>query len=80
MHATQVDMYDTVLDAMPVDPDGILAFKLPRKFRQRLSKLAARNSAGKLSGDEHLELQQFLALESTMRALKSKALKKQRHE
>jgi hypothetical protein len=68
------EMYDSVLEAMPIDPDGILAFRLPRQLQQRLSKLAARNNAGRLSSDEQLELQKFIALETTVRALKSKAL------
>ena len=68
------EVYDEVLEAMPIDPDGILAFKLPRKLQHRVSKLAARNNAGKLNADEQLELQKCLALEATMRALKAKAL------
>ena len=68
------EMYDEVLEAMPIDPDGILAFKLPRKLQQRVSKLAARNNAGTLTDDEKLDLQKFLVLEATMRALKAKAL------
>jgi hypothetical protein len=39
-----------------------------------LSKLAARNSKGRLTAKEQLELQKFIALETTMRALKAKAL------
>ena len=70
----QADIYDDVLEAMPIDPDGILAFKLPRKVQQRISKLVAKNGSGTISAAEHLELQKFLALETTMRALKSKAL------
>jgi hypothetical protein len=68
------DLYDQVLEAMPIDPDGILAFKLPRKLQQRLSSLAAKNDSGTITATEQLELQKFLALETTMRALKSKAL------
>lgn len=74
MPTLDIEIYDEVLEAMPIDPDGILAFKLPRKLQQRVSKLVVRNNAGKLTVDEHLELQKFLALEATMRALKSKAL------
>jgi hypothetical protein len=68
------ELYDQVLEAMPIDPDGILAFRLPRKLQQRVSSLAARNNAGKLTEEENLDLQRFLALEATMRALKAKAL------
>jgi hypothetical protein len=68
------ELYDEVLEAMPIDPDGILAFKLPRKLQQRVSKLLVRNNAGKLTDDEKLDLQKFLALEATVRALKAKAL------
>src|SRR5437762_154862 len=74
MPATAPEIYDDVLESMPIDPEGILAFKLPRKLQQRLSKLAARNNSGKLTPDEHFELQKFLALEATVRALKAKAL------
>ena len=74
MPVLQLDSYDEVLEALPLDPAGILAFRLPRKLQQRVSRLAARNSAGKLTGDEHLELQKCLALEATVRALKAKAL------
>jgi hypothetical protein len=68
------ELYDGVLEAMPIDPDGIIAFKLPQRLQQRLSKLAARNSKGRLTAEEQLELQKFIALETTMRALKAKAL------
>ena len=68
------ELYDSVLDAMPIDPEGILAFRLPSQLQKRLSKLTARNSSGKLTADEQLELQKFIALEATMRALKAKAL------
>jgi len=74
MPTQQLDTYDDVLDALPIDPDGILAFRLPRKLQKRVSKLASRNNAGKLDDDEQLELQKFLALEATVRALKAKAL------
>ncbi len=74
MPTRQSEMYDEVLEAMPIDPDGIQAFKLPRKLQQRVSKLAARNNAGKLTEDEKQDLQKFLALEARMRALKAKAL------
>jgi hypothetical protein len=74
MSVRQSEIYDTVLEAMPIDPDGILAFRLPRKFQQRVSRLAARNNAGKLTADEQQELQKILALEATLRALKAKAL------
>jgi hypothetical protein len=74
MSVRQSEIYDTVLEAMPIDPEGILAFRLPRKLQQRVSKLAARNNAGTLTADEQLELQKILALEATMRALKAKAL------
>lgn len=74
MPIRESEMYDDVLEAMPIDPDGILAFRLPRKMQHRLSKLAARNNAGRLTADEQTELQKFLALEATMRALKAKAL------
>ena len=67
-------MYDDVLEAMPIDPDGILAFRLPPKLQQRASRLAIRNNAGTLTAEEQLELQKFLALEATVRALKAKAL------
>ncbi len=72
--ATQTDMYDEVLEAMPIDPQGILAFRLPRELQRRVSSLTARNNAGKLTAGEESELQKFLALEATMRALKAKAL------
>ncbi len=74
MSPQQADLYDAVLEAMPIDPDGILAFRLPRKLQQRLSRLASRNNGGRLTEAEQLELQKFLALEATMRALKAKAL------
>jgi len=74
MPVRQIELYDAALEKMPIDPDGILAFKLPRRLQQRVSKLAARNNSGKLSDEEQLELQKFLALEATMRALKAKAL------
>ena len=74
MPTHQSEIYDDVLESMPIDPDGILSFRLPRKMQDRVSKLAARNSAGKLTADEQFELQKFLALEATVRALKAKAL------
>ena len=74
MPTRSTELYDDVLEAMPIDPDGILAFRLPPKLQQRVSRLAARNNAGKLTADEQLELQKFLALEATVRALKAKAL------
>lgn len=67
-------VYDQVLDQLPIDPEGILAFKLPKRFQNRVSKLIERNSAGKLSDDERFELERFMALESAMRVLKAKAL------
>jgi hypothetical protein len=71
---TKPDIYDEVLEALPIDSDGILAFKLPRKLQCRLSTLAARNRLGTITATEQLQLQKFLALEATTRALKSKAL------
>jgi len=68
------ELYDGVLEAMPIDPDGIIAFKLPQRLQQRLSKLLARNTKGRLSAEEQLQLQKFIALETTVRALKAKAL------
>jgi hypothetical protein len=73
------ELYDNVLEAMPIDPDGILAFRLPSRLQKRLSKLTAQNSSGKLTVDEQLELQKFVALEATMRALKAKALRFRNH-
>jgi hypothetical protein len=73
-------MYDDVLADLPIDPDGILRFRLPRQLQQRVTRLASRNNAGKLTPDEHLELQKFLALEATVRALKAKALSAKRKE
>jgi hypothetical protein len=72
--ATQTEMYDQVLEALPIDPEGILAFRLPAVLQRQLSSLTARNSAGGLTADEEAQLQKFLALEATVRALKSKAL------
>lgn len=74
MHAPMMELYDQVLEKLPIDPDGILAFKAPRKLQQRVSKLLARNNAGKLSRDEDLELHRLLVLETTVRVLKAKAL------
>jgi len=68
------EMYDDVLEAMPIDPDGILAFRPPSRLQKQLSRLAARNKSGKLTADEQLELHKFVALEATMRALKGNAL------
>ena len=73
MPTLDIEIYDEVLEAMPIDPDGILAFKLPRKLQQRFQTRCPQQR-GKLTVDDHLELQKFLALEATMRALKSKAL------
>jgi hypothetical protein len=69
----ETDLYDEALGAMPIDLDGILAFRLPRPLQRRLAKLAERNGAGMLTDDERLELQKFIALETTVRALKAKA-------
>jgi hypothetical protein len=74
MSISEVEIYDEVLEAMPIDPDGILAFRMPRKIQQRVSKLVSGNREGKLNDAEYLELQKFLALEATMRGLKAKAL------
>jgi hypothetical protein len=68
------ELYDEALEAMPIDPDGILTFRLPSRLQKKLSSLTHRHRSGKLTGDEQLEMQQFIALEATMRALKSKAL------
>jgi hypothetical protein len=69
-----LDIYDSVLEAMPIDPQGILAFKLPGRFQRQLSKLARKNSIARLTDEEQLQMQTFIALETTLRALKAKAL------
>lgn len=68
------EMYDDVLEELPIDPDGILKFKLPKKLHQRVAALVAKDNTEKLTNGEHLELQKFLVLEATVRALKAKAL------
>ena len=76
MRVQHAASYDELIENLPIDPDEIIAFKLPAKLQQRVAKLFQRNGAGKLSYDEELELQRFLAMEATMRALKAKALSK----
>ena len=68
------DLYDAVLDVMPTDPGGILAFRLPRPLQRRLSGLAARNGEGRLTDAEQRELGRLIALETTVRTMKAKAL------
>lgn len=74
MSARNANFVDQLIEKLPIDPVGIIAFKLPVAVQRRATKLAERNNAGKLSFDESLELQKFMAVESIMRTLKAKAL------
>ena len=74
MPAPNANFVDQLIEKLPIDPDGIIAFKLPPPMQRRATHLAERNNAGQLSFDETLELQKFMAVESIMRTLKAKAL------
>jgi hypothetical protein len=74
MSDTHANFVDRILEKLPLDPGGIIAFKVSPSMQRRATKLAERNNAGGLSFDESLELQKFMAVESVMRVLKAKAL------
>jgi len=57
----------------PDEARALLRWKFPDSDRQRVDELSEKARAGKLSADEQRELEEYLAIESALISLKSKA-------
>lgn len=71
-------IWDRVIgaDDHPLSPDearALLRWKFPDSDRQRVNKLSEKARVGKLSAAEQRELEEYLAIESALISLKSKA-------
>ena len=72
------NIWDRVIgaDEHALSPDearALLRWKFPDSDRQRVDQLSEQARAGKLSASEQRELDEYLAIESALISLKSKA-------
>ncbi len=67
--------YDEIVDlfARGTSSAEILAFRPSRQARERVRYLLERNSAGKLTEDEAMELERFGEIEHLMQLVKARA-------
>lgn len=57
----------------PDEARAVLRWKFPASDRQRVDELSAKSRAGELTAAEERELDEYLAIESALISLKSKA-------
>ena len=67
-------VFDTITDFLASDPspEAIIAYRLPQALEDRAHALLERNSEGKLSFDEELEMYDFMRADDMMSLLKTK--------
>ena len=72
-----VRAYDEIIDfiAGGTTPHAVAHFRPSEAVRQRVAELIAGEKAGRLSSEETLELDRYLALEHLMRLAKARALR-----
>jgi hypothetical protein len=78
MAIERVDVWDEIdefLISAPT-PEQIVAFRPSEIVQERVRFLLERNREGRLTADEHTELEEHSAVENFMRRLKLKALTK----
>ena len=67
--------YEEIVDlfASGTSPEQILAFRPSPKAQERVRELLIKNSAGKLTSEEEIELDQYEHIEHFMRLVKARA-------
>ncbi|MAS36927.1 MAG: hypothetical protein CL610_23185 [Anaerolineaceae bacterium] len=70
-------IYDELLDFLveKASPQELMAFRPSSAAQQRADELTEKNKAGTLSAQERAELEQMLALDRFVTALKARAAK-----
>lgn len=79
--ATLSPVYNDLLDFLieKATPQEILAFKASRIAEERAEELLEKNSAGTLTPEETVELQQMLEVDRLVSVLKARALEAVSH-
>jgi len=74
---SSVRAYEEIIDfiAAGTTPDAVAHFRPSQAARQRVAALIASEKAGRLSPEETLELDRYMALEHLMRLAKARALR-----
>lgn len=75
MTAHALEIYEGLLESLPLDVESLLRFKFPEPVQRRFAELVDRSREGALTPDENDEMQRYLAAEALVRVLKAKALK-----